>query len=181
MGAMRTQWIAFYDAEWALVIRFVMKAGPAGLEDARDAAQEAFVESWREMVARPDEWSQVNQRGWIRTVAIRRFRRPPGPHCRPRIEPGVTMPDLPEPSVEPGEHTVQVHTVLEALCCLNPFEREVMAFLTDGFRLVDIPGLVDLTEQKTRDIARSARTKLKRHLVAAATLEGGAQDERRRR
>ncbi|MEV6648125.1 hypothetical protein [Amycolatopsis sp. NPDC051371] len=178
---MRSQWIAFYDAEWALVIRFVMKAGPASLEDARDATQEAFVDSWREMATRPDEWSRVNQRGWIRTVALRRFQRPPGPRCRPLIWPGVEIPDLPAPGVELGEHTVQIHTVLDALSCLNPFEREVMAFLTDGFRLVDIPGFVDLTEQKTRDIARSARTKLKRHLAAAVTPEGGAQDERRRR
>jgi DNA-directed RNA polymerase specialized sigma24 family protein len=181
MEAMRSQWIAFYDAEWALVIRFVMKASPASLENARDAAQEAFVESWREMVTRPDEWSRVNRRGWIRTVALRRFRRPPGPRCRPLIEPGVAMPDLPAPGVEPGEHTVQVHTVLEALSRLEPVEREVVVFLSDGFRLVDIPGLIDLTEQKARDIARSARTKLKRHLAAAATPEGGAQDERRRR
>ncbi|WP_328442733.1 hypothetical protein [Amycolatopsis sp. NBC_00438] len=177
---MRAQWIAFYDAEWALVIRFVMKAGPASLEDARDAAQEAFVESWREMATRPDEWSGVNSRGWIRTVALRRFRRPPGPRRRPLIEPGVAMPNLPAPPVEPGEYTVQVHTVLDALSRLEPIEQEVMAFLTDGFRLIDIAGLVDLTEQKTRDVARSARAKLKCHLAATATLEGGAQDERRR-
>ncbi|MET8997185.1 hypothetical protein [Amycolatopsis sp. NPDC004169] len=178
---MRTQWIDLYDAEWALVIRFVMKAGPAGLEDARDAAQEAFVESWREMVTRPEEWARVNQRGWIRTVALRRFRRPPGPRCRPLVEPGVAMPDRPAAGVEPGELTVQVHTVLDAFGCLNPLEREVMAYLTDGFRPVDIPGLVDLTEQKIRDVARSARAKLKRHLAAAATVEGGAHDEPRRR
>jgi hypothetical protein len=67
MEAMRSQWIAFYDVGWALVIRFVMKAGPASLEDARDAAQEAFVESWREMATWPDE-----RRGRTGVVPARR-------------------------------------------------------------------------------------------------------------
>ena len=41
---MRAAWIDFYDAHYHRVVRFVMQNG-ACLDDARDAAQEAFVES----------------------------------------------------------------------------------------------------------------------------------------
>jgi hypothetical protein len=43
--AMRADWIAFYDTEYHMVVRFVMRNG-ASLEDARDATEEAFLDSW---------------------------------------------------------------------------------------------------------------------------------------
>lgn len=50
---MRADWIAFYDAEYHFVVRFVMRNG-ASLEDACDAAEEAFLDSWALMTRQPD-------------------------------------------------------------------------------------------------------------------------------
>jgi DNA-directed RNA polymerase specialized sigma24 family protein len=41
----RAAWIEFYDAHYHRVVRFVMHYG-ASPQDACDAAQEAFTESW---------------------------------------------------------------------------------------------------------------------------------------
>jgi DNA-directed RNA polymerase specialized sigma24 family protein len=76
LAGMRADWIAFYDAEYHFVVRFVMRNG-ASLEDARDAAEEAFLDSWALMTRQPDRWSQVvNRRSWIRAVALRKRQRP---------------------------------------------------------------------------------------------------------
>ena len=45
LAGMRADWIAFYDTEYHSVVRFVMRNG-ASLEDARDATEEAFLDSW---------------------------------------------------------------------------------------------------------------------------------------
>lgn len=173
---MRAAWIDLYDVEYLLVIRFVMKAGPADIDDARDATQEAFLESWKLMHEEPEDWSRVNQRGWIRTVALRKYRRPPGPRQRLLVDLAgqrTGLPDRPTPGPDPGEFVAQAHAVLEALATLPPVQREVMAFLTDGFAPKNIAEQLDVSEQKVRDVARTARARLKRDLAAmTATKEG---------
>jgi RNA polymerase sigma factor (sigma-70 family) len=172
MGAMRAAWLDLYDAELHLVIRFVMKSGPAGLEDARDAAHEAFLESWRLMNTRPGDWSAVrNPRAWLRTVALRRLRRPPGPRNRPLLTTGADLPDVPAPALDPGEFTAQVQAVLAELRQLDPEAREVMAYLTDGFPAAAIGEAMGITEQRARDVIRRARADLKRSLAAAPVAE----------
>lgn len=174
MGAMRAAWIDFYDAEYPLVIRFVMKTGPAHLDDARDAAQDAFLDSWTLMTTQPDYWSTINQRGWIRTMALRRYRRPPGPRRRvpvELVEDGAVILDRPAPGADSGEVTAQAHTVLHALAGLDPGMREVMALLTDGFTTRAIAEQLDMTGQKVQDLARTARARLRRDLAAATTTE----------
>src|SRR5690348_8144746 len=85
LGAMRADWIAFYDTEYHLVVRFVMRNG-ASLEDARDATEEAFLDSWALMTQQPASWSQIrDRRSWIRTVALRKRLRPPGARRRPLL------------------------------------------------------------------------------------------------
>ena len=74
-----TEWIGFYDTHYHRVVRFVMHNG-ASQADAQDAAQEAFIESWTLMSSDPDRWQAVTvKEAWIRTVALRRYRRPLGP------------------------------------------------------------------------------------------------------
>ena len=91
----RADWIRFYDAHYHPVIGFVMKNG-ASLDDAQDAAQEAFTASWQLMHTRPDTWLAITSKpAWIRTVALRAYRRPPGPRRCPPIATVTDMPDLP--------------------------------------------------------------------------------------
>jgi DNA-directed RNA polymerase specialized sigma24 family protein len=98
---MRADWIAFYDAEYHCVVRFVMRNG-ASLEDACDAAEEAFLDSWALMTRQPDRWSQVvNRRSWIRAVALRKRQRPPGPRRRPLLASNAEIPDIPAPGLSP--------------------------------------------------------------------------------
>jgi len=162
--AMRGQWITFYDAEYHLVVRFLMRSG-ASLEDARDAAGEAFAESWALLQRRPDSWAQINnQRSWLRTVALRKHRRPPGPRRRLVPVAGAEIPDTAAPGLEPGELTAQTLAVLEALGRLDRQAQTVMAFLMDGFPAPVIAQAMGITEQRVRDVTKKARATLKRTL-----------------
>ncbi|HET9970329.1 MAG TPA: sigma-70 family RNA polymerase sigma factor [Streptosporangiaceae bacterium] len=169
---MRAAWLDLYDAELYPVIRFVMKSGPASLEDARDAAHEAFLESWRLMTTRPGDWAAIrNPRAWLRTVALRRFRRPPGLRNRPMLDTCADLPDASASSLDPGEFTAQAQMVLAALRQLDLEAREVMAYLTDGFPAAAIGEAMGITEQRVRDVIRRARAYLKRWLAAALVDE----------
>ncbi len=89
---MRDRFFEFFDAEYVLVVRFLMRCG-ASLHDAEDAAQEAFADAWVQM-GRDGKWADVAEpRGWIRRVALRKYRRPPG--RRPRLQ-TVPVADVPE-------------------------------------------------------------------------------------
>ena len=169
----RAEWISFYDTEYQQVIGFVMKNG-ASLQDAQDAVHEAFVESWDLMRTRPGNWKAIaNQRAWIRTVALRKYRRPPGPRVRPQLAAGTEVPDRPAHEPGPGELTVQTQAVLHALRCLDEEARPVMAFRLDEFSTGEIAATLGIAEQRVRDILKKARRDLKR--VLAAGTEGSEQ------
>jgi RNA polymerase sigma factor (sigma-70 family) len=163
--AMRADWIAFYDTEYHSVVRFLMRNG-ASLEDARDATEEAFLDSWTLMTKQPDRWSQIiNRRSWIRAVALRKRLRPPGPRRRPLLANNAEIPDIPSPGLEPGELTAQTQAVLDALRSLDRQAQTVMAFRMDGFPTAAIAGTLGVTEQRVRDVTKKARTTLKRILA----------------
>jgi RNA polymerase sigma factor (sigma-70 family) len=163
--AMRADWIAFYDTEYHRVVRFVMKNG-ASLEDARDATEEAFVDSWALMTQQPGRWAQIrDRRSWIRAVALRKRQRPPGPRRRPLLADNAEIPDIAAPGPEPGELTVQTLAVLQALRGLDNQAQAVMAFLMDGFPAAVIAETLGITEQRVRDVAKRARATLKRILA----------------
>jgi DNA-directed RNA polymerase specialized sigma24 family protein len=83
MVAVLTEWTRFYDGHYHGVVRFLMLNG-ARRADAEDAAHEAFVESFDLAADNPDRWQAVKGKAaWIRTVALRRYRRPPGSRRRP--------------------------------------------------------------------------------------------------
>lgn len=166
--AMRSAWIDFYDAEYERVVRFLMRTG-ACWDDARDAAQDAFLESWALMTCRPKAWEQIiNPRAWIRTVAWRKHRRPPGSRRRLHLAVGADLPDLPQPGPEVGEWTAQTQAVTQALAGLNEDERMVMTFRMDGFTFADIAAELGINEQEARHLARRARAALKRTLAMTA-------------
>jgi RNA polymerase sigma factor (sigma-70 family) len=169
---MRTAWIRFYGAEYHAVVRCVMRTG-ASLDDACDAASQAFLESWALMTSKPERWVQIgNQRAWIRVVALRKHQRPAGTRSRPPLDANAAIPDLPGPGLEPGELTAQTQVVLAALRSLDPRARAVMALHLDDFRAADIARALDLTEQQARDLIKKARAHLKQKLAAMGILEG---------
>ena len=170
---MRAEWIIFYDAQYHRVIRFVMQRG-ASLEDAQEAAHEALTESWMMMTTQPAKWRAItNQSAWIRTVAFRKYQRPPGPHIRPPLAADAELPDLPTPGPGLDEVTAQAQMVLQALRTLDEEARAVMAFTLDGFGTAEIAAELDISEQRVRDVKKKARTTLKR--VLAVSNEGSEQ------
>lgn len=172
----RTAWIDFYDTQYHRVVRFVMHNG-ACLQEAQDAVQEAFTESWAMMDSQPDRWLAVTSKeAWIRAVALRRYRRPPGPRIRPRLAEGAAIPDLPHLGPGPDELTTQTQTVLEALRSLDEQARAVMAFYLDDFPTATIADALDITEQRVRDVKKKARAALKTAL--AGYLSNGGRQSR---
>jgi DNA-directed RNA polymerase specialized sigma24 family protein len=145
----------------------------AYLEDARDAAQEAFTESWALMDSQPDRWVAVTSKeAWIRVVALRRYRRPLGPRIRPQLAEEVVIPDLPDPAPGPCELTAEAQT----LRSLDEQARAVMAFYLDDFPTGAIADALHITEQRVRDVKKKARAALKIALAGYADpLEGGSR------
>jgi len=164
----RTEWIGFYDTHYHRVVRFVMHNG-ASQADAQDATQEAFIESWKLMSSDPGRWQAITgKEAWIRTVALRRARRPPGSRRRP-LTAGDELPDLPAPGPGHEELTVQAQLVLRALRALDEEARTVMAFDLDGIPAADIARELNITQQRVRDVRKKARTILK-HELAGNTI-----------
>jgi RNA polymerase sigma factor (sigma-70 family) len=179
LAEVRAEWIQFYDAHLLRVIRVLMHDG-ASLQDAQDAAQEAFTEAWAMMTSFPARWSAVANKGaWVRIVALRKYRRPPGPRKRPQPAGGdMVVPDSPHPGLEPGELTVQTQTVLKTLRGLSPQERAVMAFHLDDFSTAEIAAALGISDQKVRDARKKARAALRRAFAQAEVTEGGTHGER---
>jgi RNA polymerase sigma factor (sigma-70 family) len=164
----RTEWISFYDTQYHRVVRFVMHNG-ASQADAQDAAQEAFIESWALMSSNPGRWQAITgKEAWIRTVALRRYWRPPGSRRRPMTA-GNEIPDLPAPGPGHEEFTVQAQLVLQALRELDHEARTVMAFDLDDIPSADIARELGITQQRIRDVKKKARATLKQRLARDLT------------
>jgi RNA polymerase sigma factor (sigma-70 family) len=169
----RARFIALYDREYPLVVRFLLRYG-ADLQSAEDATQEAFRSAWERYVL-TDTWEHeiAQPRAWIRTVALNYYRRPPGPRRRPPI---VLVPDFPDNLDDPDsspELSAETLTVLEALNWLDPELRAVMAFHLDGFSAREIGVQLGLEDpQKVRDRLKKAR-KILATKLGPARNQGG--------
>jgi RNA polymerase sigma factor (sigma-70 family) len=173
----RTEWTAFYDANYNRVVRFMIHALGASFDDAQDAAQEAFTESWKLMSRDPGGWRAIeNKEAWIRTIALRRHARPPGARRRPLTARGRGIPDWPAPGPDHSELTAQAQAVLQALRCLDDESRAVMAFSLDHFTTADIAGALNITPQRVRDVKKKARATLRRRLAEGTAAEGRHHD-----
>jgi RNA polymerase sigma-70 factor (ECF subfamily) len=169
----RADWIDFYDTHYHRVVRFVMLNGATRAE-AEDAAQEAFIASWDLLTKDPDRWQAITgKEAWIRTVALRRHQRPPGPHRRPLMA-ADELPDLPADSPGHDELTVQAQLVLSALRALDEEARAVMAFDMDGIPAAEAAAALGITQQRVRDVRKKARAALKK-LLAGTTAPGRRQ------
>ena len=165
--ASRTAFLDFFDHEYHSVIRFVMLNG-AALDDAQDAVQDAFLQAW-------EMWEHIhNPVAWIRVVALRYYRRPPGQRRRMTTLPVASVPDIPQSGLSPSELSNQTLDVLAALRGLDEQSRTVMAFHLDGFPTSAIAEVLGLTDQRVRDLKKKARGSLARILAQTGDNEGRA-------
>jgi RNA polymerase sigma-70 factor (ECF subfamily) len=170
---MREEFLNLVNSEYQLLVRFVMFNG-ADQHQAMDAAQDAFVEAWDRLHWRPEQWAEIrDHRAWIRTVALRRYRRPPDRRREPPTVVTADPPATPWQGPDPGELTAQTQRVLEALHSLPPDVAEVMAYRIDGFRPVEIAAELGMTDQKVRDVLKRGRK-----LLAKMLKERGVDEHR---
>jgi RNA polymerase sigma factor (sigma-70 family) len=164
MAAVRDCFFEFFDAEYVLVVRFLMRCG-ANLHDAEDAAQEAFTDAWVHM-GRDGKWTDVTEpRGWIRRVALRKYHRPPG--RRPRLQ-TVSVADVPElrqHDIGNDDMAAETLSVVDALRRLDPPLPVIMGFHRDGLTAVEIGAQLGMTAQQVRDLIKKARRILARELA----------------
>lgn len=161
----RAEWICFYDDHYHRVVRFMMHSG-ASLADAQEAAQEAFTESWELMARDPGRWEAVaGKAAWVRTVALRRQARPPGPRRRPVADAVGELPDRAGPGPGHAELTDQAQAVLQALRALDEEARAVMAFELDGFSPAETASALGIEARRVWDVKKKARAALRRHLA----------------
>jgi RNA polymerase sigma-70 factor (ECF subfamily) len=170
MIQVRAEWIKLYDAQYYRVERFLMLNG-ATLAEAEDAAHDAFVESWDLLAKDPPRWQAVARKAaWIRAVALRKYRRPPGTRKRP-LTAGNEIPDLPAPGPGHAELTAETQLVLRALQTLGKEARAIIAFDMDGIPDADIAAALGITTQRVRDIRKTAKTALKKKLAGITAPE----------
>ncbi|WP_378186595.1 sigma-70 family RNA polymerase sigma factor [Actinomadura rayongensis] len=156
---MRQDFLDFFDAEFHLVVRFVMRDG-AGLHDAQDCAQHAFVQGWR--TVQNGRWEQITQpRAWIRTVALRHHRT-----FDRRQVPVLQLPEAPAPGPGHAEITGQARDLVAALRLLDQDARTALAFTLDDIPTPVIAAHLDVSEQRVWDLLKKARRTLKKHLPA---------------
>jgi RNA polymerase sigma factor (sigma-70 family) len=158
LAAAKERYLALVDDEYHQVARFVMFNG-ADREQALDATQAAFTEAWDLIQRGCDQWEAVrNPRAWLRTVAVRHYRRPPDR----RREPPTVLDDCPGGDApwggqDPAELTAQTLDVLRALSGLDQDLRVIMAFYVDGFRPIDIAAELGVSDQRVRDQLKKGR------------------------
>ncbi|REF00459.1 RNA polymerase sigma factor [Thermomonospora umbrina] len=165
---MRQDFLDFFDAEYALVVRFMMRMG-ADLADAEDAMQHVAEQGWRMVVS--GRWDQIaHPRAWARRVArnhhLAQCRKRDGTGLRPDV-------DTPEPGPGHAELIGQARDLVALLQRLNVDCRAVIAFTLDAIPDHDIAAALETTPQQVRDLRKKARRQLARHLATATHSEGG--------
>jgi len=173
MAEMREDFLNFHARNYHLVVRFLMLNG-ATLHEAQDASQEAFLDAWKQL-KKPNGWRTIQDpRAWIRTVALRKYRRPTRSPLR--VSPVADIPDMSQPDeIDHGELTTQAQYVLATLRDLDDDTRAVMAFHLDGFSTPQIAAHLGITDQKARDQLKKARKILARKLGELDRKEGGTR------
>jgi RNA polymerase sigma factor (sigma-70 family) len=154
----------FYRQHLPGLMAFVMWLG-AGADDAADIAQEAMIRAYK-------GWGRIEHpRAWVRTVASREY-------CRRIAE------CYDEPVAEISHHLLHADAadadeagllgkeqalVLEVLRLLPYRQRQVMAWVYDGYTPAEIAETLGLDSGTVRGSLHKARETLKRRLES----EGG--------
>ncbi len=175
----RAAFIELYDSQYLPIVRFVMRCG-ASLQQAEDATQDAFLEAWP-LASDPGVWAAIrNPQAWIRTSALRKYRRPPGPRKLPVMLTAAEVPEMPQPGPAHADLTHETLLVLDALRALEPKYRVIMAFHLDRFSAPEIGRELAMTDQQVRDALKKARKILAGILAGISDQERGTKDHERR-
>jgi RNA polymerase sigma-70 factor (ECF subfamily) len=165
MEAMRAAFIELHDREYRPVVGFVMLNG-ATLDQAEDATQAAFMEGWALLRRSPEQWAEVRKpRGWLRTVAVRNYRRPAGQRREPPTILNCQLPDRADEGMDPADLTTQTIQVLNALAALPDDVKIVMAFRMHGFSAVESAAHLGISAQQVRDLLKKGRRVLKTRIA----------------
>ncbi|WP_165495311.1 sigma-70 family RNA polymerase sigma factor [Actinomadura roseirufa] len=168
-AATRQEFLDFLDAEYAYVVRFVMRTG-ASLADAEDAAQHMAVQGWRKVLR--GQWNREalpRPSAWARRVALNHHR------AEHRDQGAISIgPDADRPAPGPGhaELTGQARDLVALLRVLDPECRMVIAFDLDDIPSADIARELGITQQQVRDRRAKARRLLKARLASVTDREG---------
>lgn len=165
---MRRNFLDFFDAEYALVVRFMMRMG-AGLADAEDAMQHVAEQGWRKV--KRGQWGQVPfPRAWARTVALNHHRAQRRKHNEVPLDPNT---DEPQPGPGHAELIGQSRDLVALLQHLDADCRTVIACDLDDIPASETATMLGRTPQQVRDLRKKARRQLAQYLTAATHGEGG--------
>ena len=154
-GLREVEFAEFFRAEHKKLIRFVIAIG-AGGDQAAEITQVTFVKAF-------EGWDVIRApRAWIRRVAVNELTA--ARRAARRETPQATLPDTPVPvpvalAVELSEEARQV---LAALQALPPGQRQVMAWIIDGFGAAEIARELGVSPESVRQSHAKARKNLGR-------------------
>ncbi|GAB3903233.1 sigma-70 family RNA polymerase sigma factor [Kibdelosporangium lantanae] len=155
----------FFQAETGPLVTFVRRTG-VGLEQARDAAQEAMTRAFL-------EWAELRQpRAWVRTTAIR-IAIAEDLRARDGIVRAVVGGWTVSTHVDPDVAVLSYEheQLLKDLNTLPLRQRLVMTWKLDGFENDEIAEQLDMTPATVRSNYRHARATLR----SAYLARGGQQ------
>ena len=142
--------------------------GPAAAEDA---AQEAFVQAWRDL---PRLMEAAAFGAWLRRIVFkfcdrdRRSARPTLP-----LAETLTLPENLEPAwmAERADDAARVHTAIQALPC--PLREATLLYYLTGHDIKEIAAFLDLPPSTVKNRLHAARKQLRKELwtMAETTLE----------
>ncbi len=154
-GLRDVEFAEFFRAEHKKLIRFVMAIG-AGGDEAAEIAQVTFFKAF-------ESWDVIRApRAWIRRVAVNELTA--ARQAARRETPRATLPDapVPVPAALAVELTEEARQVLAALQGLPPRQRQVMAWIIDGFGAADIARELGVSPESVRQSYAKARKNLGR-------------------
>jgi RNA polymerase sigma factor (sigma-70 family) len=154
-GLADVEFAEFFRAEHKKLIRFVMAIG-AGGDEAAEIAQATFFKAF-------EGWDVIRTpRAWIRRVAVNELTA--ARKAARRETPQATLPDAPVPvsTALAVELTEEARQVLAALQALPPRQRQVMAWIIDGFGAAEIARELGVSPESVRQNHAKARKNLGR-------------------
>jgi RNA polymerase sigma factor (sigma-70 family) len=152
LPAVDPEFATCYHAEMPALVRFLITCG-ANHQDADDAAQEAFLELFK-------QWQGVrNPKQWLRTVAFRIFLHKPIENTSP-LETAQEMLSSSSASAR-FDFREEEKLVLEVLDLLPTAQRAVLALFYDQFETRDIAEILGMKQVSVRKNLERARARLK--------------------
>jgi RNA polymerase sigma factor (sigma-70 family) len=145
----------FFRAEHTKLIRFAIAIGANG-DEAAEIAQVTFCKAF-------EGWGAIRApRAWIRRVAVNELTA--ARQAARRETPQATLPDAPVPvsTALAVELTEEARQVLAALQGLPPRQRQVMAWIIDGFGAAEIARELGVSPESVRQNHAKARKNLGR-------------------